>query len=532
MAVTRNISTPDGDGVRTGPIVSMNQGHFLVNLITNIANFIVTVVVGLWMTPYLIHYLGITGYGLIPLITTVTSYLSVLTLSINASVGRFVTLLMERGEAEPANRVFNTALFSIVAILLVLLPVGIWIVSHAQLLLVIPAGYQQQAHWLFICAFAVFVLSQLASPFEIASYCRNRFDLRNGIAILTLLIRAGAIVCLFHLSAPRIWHVGIGYLLAAIVSVIGAVVVWRIQLPQLRIAPRLFDWAVLKALVGMGGWVVVNYIGSVLFIGIDLVIANRLLGPRDAGQYTTVLQWSVLLRLMAGTVAAVFGPPVLYLYARQNHQGLVTYLYRAVKFMGLALALPIGLICGFARPLLLLWVGTAFVPLAGLLLIITLHLCSNLATLPLVSVQIAMKRVRLPAMVTCVGGLLNLGLAVLLAGPVGWGMYGIAIAGALLFTANYSFFAPIYSARILGQPWSYFLKEMIPTMIATVLVGSAAWLLAASGLVASWASLIGVGCGIALAYVAIVFSLVLSAAEREMVIALLPTKMRRLLTSP
>lgn len=537
MAVTKNTTTHERpadviEGLPTGPSIAMNQGHFLVNLVTNIGNFIMTIVIGLWMTPYLIHHLGVTGYGLIPLITGVISYLSVFTLSINASVGRFVTLLMERGEAEPANRVFNTALFCIVAILLFLLPAGVWTVSHVRMFLVIPAGYERQVHWLFICALTVFMLTQLASPFEIASYCRNRFDLRNGIAILTLLIRVGAIVFLFHLSSPRIWHVGIGYLLAALVTVIGAVVVWRILLPQLSIAPLLFDWAVLKELVGMGGWVVVNYIGSVLFLGVDLIIANRLLGPQAAGRYTTVLQWSVLLRLMAGTVAAVFGPSVLYYYARQDHGGLVSYLCRAVKFMGLALALPIGLICGFAQPLLSLWVGKAFVPLAGLMMLMTIHLCINLATLPLISLQIATKRVRLPGIVTCIGGMLNLGLAVLLAGPVGWGMYGIAVAGALLFTANYSVFTPIYSARILGHHWGLFFREMLPTLMATLLVGGAAWLLAASGLVTSWAALIIAGCGIALAYIAIVYSLGLSVAEREMVVAMLPTKLRRLVRSP
>lgn len=536
MAVMRNTSEHGREteiitDKRADPVALMNQGHFPVNLITNIGNLVVTLAIGLWMTPYLIRHLGVTAYGLIPLVTTVISYLSVFTLSINASLGRFVTIMLERGEARSANRVFNTALCCIVAILLLLVPAGIWVVSHVPEFLVIPAGYEQQVHWLFIFVFAIFLLSQLAAPFEIASYCRNRFDLRNGIGILSLLVRVAIIVCLFHFFAPRIWHVGLGYLLAALISLIGAYVVWRILLPQLSIAPLLFDWSMLRELVGMGGWVVVNYIGSILFIGVDLIIANRLLDPEAAGQYATVVQWSVLLRLMAGTVATVFGPSMLYYYARQDHLGLITYLGRAMKFMGLALALPVGLICGFARPLLSLWVGEAFVPLAGLLMMMTLHLCINLATLPLVSVQIVTKRVCLPGIVMCVSGLLNLALALVLAGPAGWGTYGIAFAGGLLYTANYSVFTSIYSAKIFGQPWGLFLRELLPTLLATLLVSSVAFLLAASGIVTSWLSLISVGCGIALAYIGIVYSMVLSVAERKKAISMLPMTLQRLMSS-
>lgn len=535
MAVTSDTPAPEQqadaiDSKPTAPVTSMNQGNFSVNLVTNIGNFLFTLVVGLWMTPYLIHYLGVTGYGLIPLVTGITSYLSVLTLSINAAVGRYIILWMERGEVELANRVFNTALNGIVVILLFSLTGGIWAVSHAQVFLVIPAGYAQQVHWLFICTFATFILTQLASPFEIASYCRNRFDLRNGIAILTLLVRVGTIVLLFHFSSPRIWQVGISYMLAAIVAIIGAIIVWRILLPQLSISPLLFDWAILAEMVRMGGWVVVNYIGSIFVIGIDLLIANRLLGPGVAGQYATVMQWSMMLRLMANTVATVFGPSVFYYYARQDYQGLAIYLGRAVKFMGLTFALPIGLICGLTRPLLSLWVGNAFTPLAGLLLLITMHLCINLATQPLLSLQIAARKVCLPGIVTCVCGLLNLVLAVLLAGTCKWGMYGIAFAGALLFTVNYGVFTPIYSARILGQHWGLFMKEMISASFATLLVGSIAWLFAASGLATSWTMLIGVCSVIALAYVAVVYLLVLSAAEREIVIVLLPIKPQRVVS--
>ena len=60
------------------------------------------------------------------------------------------------------------------------------------------------------------------------------------------------------------------------------------------------------------------------------------------------------------TVAAVFSPTVLFYFARNDLDGLMIFLRRAIKCMGLVLALPIALMCGFSEPLLRLWLGPGF----------------------------------------------------------------------------------------------------------------------------------------------------------------------------
>ena len=61
-------------------------------------------------------------------------------------------------------------------------------------------------------------------------------------------------------------------------------------------------------------------------------------------------------------------------------------------------------------------------------------------------------RVKVPGLVTLLIGLLHLLLALLLAGVFGWGVYGLAAAGALSLSVRHLLFTPLYGAKILNRP--------------------------------------------------------------------------------
>src|SRR5436190_4788952 len=249
-------------------------------------------------------------------------------------------------------------------------------------------------------------------------------------------------------------------LCGTVVSTLGAIWLRKVLTPTLRIHPGDFDRGVLGNLASTGGWVIINQLGAILYLNIDVLVANRLFGPEQSGKYAAMLQLPYLIRLLGTTVAGVFSPTVLFYFARNDVDGLMVFLSRTIKCMGLVLALPIALMCGFSEPLLRLWLGPGFSDYSPLLFLMAAHLCINVAVLPLLGLQLAANRVKTPALVTVVMGLGNLGLALLLAGPMGWGLYGIAAAGAVMLTAKNVFFTPAYAAQVLGKPWASFSREL------------------------------------------------------------------------
>lgn len=491
------------------------RGRLAVNVAANLASYAVGLVIGIWYVPYLIHHVGTVGYGLIPLITTMTNYMGIVTLGLNAAVGRFITLAAEQGDHPRANRVFNTSLFGSVLLVLVLMPPALWAALNVERLLRVPPAYVTQARWLALATVAAFLLNQIKTAFDVSTFCRNRFDLRNLVSIGESLTRVAVVVTFFSLAPPQLWQVGTAIVASGVFSFLGAVYFWRRLMPELRIHLGGFDLRTLRELVGMAGWNVLNQIGTILFLGVDLLVINRLFGARTGGHYAAVLQWSALLRGLASAFAGAFIPTIIAFYARRDLEGLVHYARRSVKLTGLAMALPIGLVCGSSRSLLQAWLGPDFASLAPLLSLMTAHLAINLGYLPLHGINTATNQVRLPGIVQLAMGAANLALALLLAGPARWGVYGVAGAGAIVLTFKNTVFTPIYAAHVLKLPWNTFLKGSLPSVTAAVATAGLTWLVLTRIPVGHLSHLAVVWMGLSAVYVVAVYFGLLSAKERE-----------------
>ena len=504
------------------------KGRFALNLVANVANFLVSAIIGVWYTPYLIHHLSVEVYGMVPLAVSVTNYLGLFTLALNGAVGRFLTIALEKRDYTEANRIFNTSLVGSAVIVLILLGPTFWLSTHASWFFKVPAGYEQHFSWLFLCTIGLFLLTTMSSAFSLSSFSRNRFDLSNAVNIVTNIVRVAVVVLLFRMLAPAsVWHVGVGMVVSGIVGIIGAMMIWRYLTPMLHIIPKMFNKVTLVQLTSTGGWLVITQIGTLLFLSIDLIVVNRLLGDKAVGNYGAVMYWSSLLRSIAGVVAGVFAPTVIALYARNDLVGMVRYSRKAVKFLGLVMALPIGIICGLSGPLLRVWLGPGFEWLAMLMSLMTIHLCVNLGILPLFNIQVATNNVRIPGIVTLVTGALNLGLAILLAGPVGWGMYGVAAAGAIMLTTKNLIFTPLYGAHILGIGYGSFFRETIPIICATLGIAGMGWLISSHIYIRNWPMLIGVGLAIACIYLVFSYTILLTKDEREMALRMVaPRRIR------
>ena len=456
-----------------------------------------------------------------PLANSLTSYLSIITLSLNGAAGRFLTIDLESEDAGAANRTFNTVLIGNLGLLIVALPPVFVLVFNIRRWFDIPVGEETYAQWLFAATLVAYLITMVQSSFSVSSWARNRFDLRNMVVALHHLVRVGIVVVMFWLTRPALWHVGLGILGATLLGFAGDLWLWRRLTPELRIRPSNFDCSRVRELFGMSGWLIVNQVGTLLFLNVDLIVANTLLGAEVAGGYGSVLLFSTMLRQLAQTASTVLTPTVLAKYARGDIAAVNRISQQAVKFLGLAMALPIGLLCGFAEPLLGLWLGPEFRNLAWLLVVLTAHLSINLAVLPLFGINTAFNKVRIPGLVTLGMGICNVGLAIAFV-KMGWGAIGIAAAGAIVLTAKNALFTPIYAAYIQKLPWWTFMTVMLPATVANLALACAVYAITQIIPIHSWIVLGGVGGLVGLVYGGIVYFGVLRPEDRTLLWTLLP----------
>jgi len=215
-------------------IGSVQSRRFALNLVANLGHLGLSLVVGVLYVPFLVQHLGQAVYGLIPLPSIVTSYMSLITFGLDSAVARFLTIALERKDDEKANLIFNVSLWgnlALSAVLLIPAAVAIFRVEH---ILRIPPGYETPTRWLFAGTVAAFLLNQVKTPFGVSTFCRNRLDLQNLVAACETLTRAGLVVCLFCLFASRVEYVGVAILAGTVVSTVGMVWLWKGLTPRLR----------------------------------------------------------------------------------------------------------------------------------------------------------------------------------------------------------------------------------------------------------------------------------------------------------
>ncbi|MCS6899969.1 MAG: lipopolysaccharide biosynthesis protein [Myxococcales bacterium] len=455
---------PGVDGPRGG------RGRVLLDMVLNLTSYGASMLSMLLYSPYLVSHLGVAAYGFVPLMMSAVQYLGIFTSSLQISASRALAQALEEGNDERASVVLSTILLALLVVFLVLGPGVIWLAFQVDSLLRIPPGIGEDVRLLAFGSLSMFLLGALASILELVVYIQSRFDLRSGMTVVTIATRVGVPVLLFEAIAPRLRYVGVGLAASAMVHLILAAWSARRLLPSLRLTWRLASLSVLWEVWTVGGWTMATQLGVLLFLNADLLVLNRVLGPQISGQYALVQVWVTLLISVGSSVSGVFGPRLLGALVGERDTDARLLAEESVKTVALIMALPVGLVSGFAEPLLTSWQGASFAHLAPLLSLVVLPFGLSLGYQPLASVFLGRKALQLPAIVQLVAGLASVTGGYLLARYTHLGLWSPVLVGGTIQLLRSCGFTPLYAARLLGLPRLTFLRLSLFALAATLAV--------------------------------------------------------------
>lgn len=440
------------------------------NITSNVVYFSLNIIIGLLLVPYFIDKLGISSYGLIPLAISMTNYINMVIQSFNYSISRYLTIDLQRKDFEKANITFNTALFGILSIILLMVPIILLISYYAPLFFSIPTNQRSDAALFFFGIMSAFLVRMWGSSFGVSLFAYNRLDLQNIINIINLIVQVSFIIIFFSALSPKLSYIGISYLIGAIVAVAATIFFSKKINPHLSINAHYIRISNLKMLSKTGGWITIDQIGTLLLFQLDLIFVNRFFGTAVGGGYSIVLTWNILIRSISAMLAGFITPAIFTYYAKEMYDEIAVISKSAVKIMGLTLALPIGTICGFSPLILSLWVGPEYVKLSPLMWILLIHLAVNMSVLPLFPINVAFNKVRIPAIITIILGIVNLFLIIVLSTITELGYYGVAISGAIVLTFRHFLFVPYYTTKVLKLSKNPYFSSIVPGALSTVIV--------------------------------------------------------------
>lgn len=445
----------------------MNK-QIIRNICFNLINFVINMIVGIILTPYLIKHMGIVAYGMVPLAMFITSYIGVLTQSLTASVNRCLINALHNGNNLEVNLIFNTALILMIVLIVVIGAILIWPIVNIGYLISVPEILLNETTTLFLSILVAFFISLISSVFSVPLYAKNRIDLMQSANIIKNLTKLLSILSFFYFGNYRLSIVGYSIVISEIISLMMYIYMSRRETPDIQIRFDFFDISIVRKISGLGGWLIVDQIGVIFLSKLDLLLVNKIFGSSYSGKYAVITQFSDLFRTMASLIGSVLGPVMMILYTQGEHSKMADLTKSFMKFMSLTMAIPIIVLCVFSEEIIEMWVGPSFNDITYLVWFIVFPLIINIGTMPLFSINIAMNKVKIPSLSNIIFGVIGLLIALYLVYYLHSGMEGIAVGFILATTLKNSLFTPLYAAYILQLPKLTFITVHIRTLLFTL----------------------------------------------------------------
>lgn len=507
----------------------MNKGKQLsINLVTQIATFVLNLCISFFLTPYIVEHVGKDVYGFVSLSSNFVSYVTVFTIALNGMLNRYIAVEYNRKDYISTGKYLSSAIVANMVIMLVLLPVIIFVVGNLEKLINLPVGFEGDIKLLFLLTFLSFIINLPGCCFNVATYATNRLDKNNICNMITAILRIAVILVMLLVFEPRVWYVGLGAMVSTIYSIIANIRYKRQLLPQVRVSLKAFDWAVVREVISTGIWNSIDQMTQMLLSGLDLLITNLFVSVASMSllSYAKMLP-SQLLSLIA-TISGLFAPTMTIAYAQNKKDEFVKETSFALKLCGFFCSVPIIGLVIFGEDFFGLWL-TSLTPeevhtVAILAILSILPNVFSVYIYPLYSVSTITRKLKVPVLVSAMIGVLNIIIVFVLLQTTNLGVYAVAGVSSILFILRILLFVPTYAAHCIGVKWTTFYKPLIRGVICNVVMLLVFALIRSVCHIGNWLEFVAVCAVAAVCGYAIAFCILFEAKDRKKVLAKLKRK--------
>lgn len=442
----------------------------VINIITNLLAMFLSLLINYIVTPLITKELGVAAYSYVGIISSLLSFMSVITYTLNSMVGRFYIIAYNSGN-KSANKYISSAFVTCIAIASGLIPVIILATIFLDRLIVIENSLINDVKIAFLLSSISFLLSTVSAVFSTGAYCKNRLDIINATNIIADTTRAVIVVSLFKIFSAHIWYIGLGAIIRYTICIALGYFTFKKLIPEVRFSRTLYDRKCNIDLLSAGVFSSVIMLGNNMINNIDTLVGNRFIENADmVGKYTIILMFITILRSLSSALSSAFNPSTLKIYATGDKMQLAKHANNVVKFCGLALGWPISIIASSGTIFVTLWLGYDFSDFKYILAFMSLPLVANLAVSQLNVVNQAVNKLKIPAIYTVLSGVLNVFLAIILVKYLG--LWGIALASVISMTLKNLVATPIYAAYITQQKVTVYYKGLLIPLFISILVCS------------------------------------------------------------
>src|ERR1700676_703373 len=141
------------------------KAQILKNVGSSWSALAINIVVGIFLSPFILHRLGDAAFGIWVLIFSVTGYYGLFDLGIRSSIIRYVSKYAATGDSNRLTSFVNTALLCYTGIGIVTMALTLALSTSIERMFHIPPGMHAQPRWLLLMVGASVSLGFLLGGF-------------------------------------------------------------------------------------------------------------------------------------------------------------------------------------------------------------------------------------------------------------------------------------------------------------------------------------------------------------------------------
>lgn len=308
-------------------------------------------------TPFTVRLLGSEAYGVVVLITVVSSYLSFADLGMGVASTKFGAEAYGEGNREKEGEVVRTA--ALVALMgSLIVAISMFVLSPLLAIeLNVPEKFQAAASIGLKIASATFVLSVLATVVNTPMLARLRMDWNSISTTIPKILLIGLTPIVLYFGGGIVGVASTGFFVAVIGIAITLLLSGRL-LPELY---RLsINRTLLRPMLKLGLSWVVAVVAAVLLVNFDKLVLARMTSVRSLAYYSVAFTFAGATTLFSSAMAQSLVPAFSRLLPEEKKHEFDNLFVRGVRLNLVCLLPGLMVLVVIARPFLTLWAGEEF----------------------------------------------------------------------------------------------------------------------------------------------------------------------------
>lgn len=454
------------DRIILKPLLKKINASLLKSLVFGLITITLNLFITLFLTPKIIEHVGIAAYGFASLSGNIISYLSIITIALNAYSARYISISYIQKDLKSFNRYYNTVFWGDLAVGGCLLVLLVLFIINIDSFLAVPSQLLKDVKLLFLFVGLNFFVTLVSIVWKVYGQICDRVDLINLIEGIAGLIHLGLLILMFWLLEPNIWYVGFSAFVPSVFILAVSIKQSYKLLPEIQIRPKDISGSAFKTLIVKGIWNSIDGIGNTLNSGLDLLITDLMLSPIDMGKVSVAKSVSGIIPKFYSMISQSFYPGILNAYSNNNMEELITRYKKSMRVCAILTNTIFVCFAVLGIDFLNLWIPNQDVETIYVLTLLSIAPCIiEGATYPLYSVYMLTTKIMVPTIITIASGFTNVLSMYLLLKFTDYGVYVVVLTTAIIVTLVH-FITPVYSCFCLKIKMTTFILTIIKVGVA------------------------------------------------------------------